>query len=107
MSRAPSTDRSAKDLPPDGFDDQDGFQEDGFQAGGFQEGGFREDASEDEAEDHAQADDAPEIDFDFEEGAVKAGTEVIRRFWTTLPTSPIIARSPTTRRASSRASRTP
>jgi excinuclease ABC subunit C len=76
MSRAPSTDRSAKDLPPDGFDDQDGF---------------REDAAE-EAQDHAQADDAPEIDFDFEEGAVKAGTEVIRRFWTTLPTSPGVYR---------------
>ncbi|GJD99104.1 UvrABC system protein C [Methylobacterium isbiliense] len=39
-------------------------------------------------------DDAPEIDFDPEAGAglVKAGTEVIRRFWTTLPPSPGVYR---------------
>jgi excinuclease ABC subunit C len=92
MSRAPANDRSAqdlrsgkdlrssKDLPPDGFDDADAFREDSAK-----------DLSEDTS-DTAQADDAPEIDFDFEEGAVKAGTEVIRRFWTTLPTSPGVYR---------------
>ena len=37
-------------------------------------------------------DDGPEIDFDFEEGAVKAGTEIIRRFWTTLPSGPGVYR---------------
>ena len=39
-------------------------------------------------------DDAPEIDFDPEAGAglVQAGTEVIRRFWTTLPPSPGVYR---------------
>ncbi|MCJ2034747.1 excinuclease ABC subunit UvrC [Methylobacterium sp. J-068] len=76
MSRAPAKAPSSKDLPPDGFDDQDAFQDD---------------ASE-ESHAHAEADDAPEIDFDFEDGAVKAGTEVIRRFWTTLPTSPGVYR---------------
>ncbi|GJD97080.1 excinuclease ABC subunit UvrC [Methylobacterium iners] len=59
---------AAKDLPPDAFEERD------------------------EAEDLPPADDAPEIDFDFEEGAVKAGTEIIRRFWTTLPTSPGVYR---------------
>ncbi|WP_375410814.1 excinuclease ABC subunit UvrC [uncultured Methylobacterium sp.] len=63
MSRSPS-----KDLPPDGFD------------------------AEEEPADHPQSADAPEIDFDFEEGAVKAGTEIIRRFWTTLPPSPGVYR---------------
>ncbi|MGY2048669.1 excinuclease ABC subunit UvrC [Methylobacterium sp. JK268] len=39
-------------------------------------------------------DDAPEIDFDPETGAglVRAGTEVIRRFWSTLPPSPGVYR---------------
>ena len=49
----------------------------------------------DEAEDASELapdDDAPEIDFDFEEGAVKAGTEIIRRFWTTLPSGPGVYR---------------
>lgn len=92
MSRPPAKDRSPRggssgdlrrssgDLPPDGFDDG---------------GAFREEASvgpEDADEEPSQADDAPEIDFDFEDGAVKAGTEVIRRFWTTLPTSPGVYR---------------
>ncbi|POR39963.1 excinuclease ABC subunit UvrC [Methylobacterium sp. V23] len=90
MSRAPAKDHASKDLPPDGFDDQDGLQ-DGFSQDGFPQDGGREDDAE-EALDLAQADDAPEIDFDFEEGAVKAGTEVIRRFWTTLPTSPGVYR---------------
>ena len=63
MSRA----RSAfDDVPPDGFD-------------------------EDEGEAPA-LDEAPEIDFDFEPGAVKAGTEIIRRFWSTLPASPGVYR---------------
>ncbi|MCJ2083737.1 excinuclease ABC subunit UvrC [Methylobacterium sp. J-090] len=64
MSRQP-----AKDLPPDTFDERE-------DADGSLE----------------QADDAPEIDFDFEEGAVKAGTEIIRRFWTTLPSGPGVYR---------------
>ncbi|HEX8416568.1 MAG TPA: excinuclease ABC subunit UvrC [Methylobacterium sp.] len=62
---------AAKDLPPDTFDE-------------------REEA--DAASELAPLDEAPEIDFDFEEGAVKAGTEIIRRFWTTLPTSPGVYR---------------
>ncbi|MEG9504349.1 MAG: excinuclease ABC subunit UvrC, partial [Methylorubrum extorquens] len=33
-----------------------------------------------------------EIDFDFEPGAVQAGTEIIRRFWSTLPSSPGVYR---------------
>jgi excinuclease ABC subunit C len=68
MSRHAAKDHAAKDLPPDAFDERD------------------------EAEDLPPVDDAPEIDFDFEEGAVKAGTEIIRRFWTTLPTSPGVYR---------------
>ncbi|MBX9934826.1 MAG: excinuclease ABC subunit UvrC [Methylobacterium sp.] len=70
MSRAPArTLSSQKDVPPDTFDERD------------------------EADESPERmDDAPEIDFDFEEGAVKAGTEVIRRFWTTLPPSPGVYR---------------
>ena len=64
MSRA--TRSAFDDVPPDGFDED-----------------------ENEA---PSLDEAPEIDFDFEPGAVKAGTEIIRRFWTTLPTSPGVYR---------------
>ena len=35
---------------------------------------------------------AEDIDFDFEPGAVSAGTEVIKRFWSTLPPSPGVYR---------------
>ncbi|WP_019904997.1 excinuclease ABC subunit UvrC [Methylobacterium sp. 77] len=56
-------------MPPDTFDE-------------------REDAEE--ALEHS--DDGPEIDFDFEDGAVKAGTEIIRRFWSTLPSGPGVYR---------------
>ena len=73
MSRAS---RSASDLPPDTFDDGSNADapgdEEGFEAG--------------------VAAEAPEIDFDFEPGAVQAGTEVIRRFWSTLPASPGVYR---------------
>ncbi|KQT08670.1 excinuclease ABC subunit C [Methylobacterium sp. Leaf399] len=70
MSRVPAKDRSfQKDLPPDGFDER-----------------------EEVDEPPERADDSPEIDFDFEEGAVKAGTEIIRRFWTTLPSGPGVYR---------------
>ncbi|WP_232628436.1 excinuclease ABC subunit UvrC [Methylobacterium sp. Leaf118] len=64
MSRA--TRSSFEDVPPESFD-------------------------EDEAE-VAALDEAPEIDFDFEPGAVQAGTEIIRRFWSTLPSSPGVYR---------------
>ncbi|KQO95288.1 excinuclease ABC subunit UvrC [Methylorubrum extorquens] len=64
MSRA--TRSAFDDVPPDGFD-------------------------EDETE-AASLDEAPEIDFDFEPGAVQAGTEIIRRFWSTLPNSPGVYR---------------
>ena len=64
MSRA--TRSAFDDVPPDGFD------EDENEAPSLEE--------------------APEIDFDFEPGAVQAGTEIIRRFWTTLPTSPGVYR---------------
>ncbi|GAA0245065.1 UvrABC system protein C [Methylorubrum aminovorans] len=64
MSRA--TRSAFDDVPPDGFDED-----------------------ENEA---PSLDEAPEIDFDFEPGAVQAGTEIIRRFWTTLPTSPGVYR---------------
>ncbi|MBO1022545.1 excinuclease ABC subunit UvrC [Methylobacterium sp. SD274] len=70
MSRQPAKDLSSqRDLPPDSFDE-------------------REDADETPE----RIDDGPEIDFDFEEGAVKAGTEIIRRFWTTLPWGPGVYR---------------
>ncbi|WP_018044660.1 excinuclease ABC subunit UvrC [Methylobacterium sp. 88A] len=70
MSRQPAKDPSSQqDLPPDSFDE-------------------REDADETPE----RIDDGPEIDFDFEEGAVKAGTEIIRRFWTTLPSGPGVYR---------------
>ena len=65
--------RAPSDLPPDRFDDGS------------------EDARDDEAPD-LLPEDGQEIDFDFEPGAVQAGTEVIRRFWTTLPTSPGVYR---------------
>ena len=64
--------RVPSDLPPDSFDD------------GLPEG------RDDEVAD--LPDDGPEIDFDFEPGAVQAGTEVIRRFWSTLPASPGVYR---------------
>ncbi|GJD56430.1 excinuclease ABC subunit UvrC [Methylobacterium dankookense] len=64
--------RVPSDLPPDSFDD------------GLAEG------RDDEVAD--LPDDGPEIDFDFEPGAVQAGTEVIRRFWSTLPLSPGVYR---------------
>ena len=64
--------RAPSDLPPDSFDD------------GLPEG------RDDEVAD--LPDDGPEIDFDFEPGAVQAGTEVIRRFWSTLPASPGVYR---------------
>ena len=64
--------RVPSDLPPDSFDD------------GLPEG------RDDEVAD--LPDDGTEIDFDFEPGAVQAGTEVIRRFWSTLPTSPGVYR---------------
>lgn len=65
--------RAPSDLPPDRFDDGS------------------EDARDDEAPD-LLPEEGQEIDFDFEPGAVQAGTEVIRRFWTTLPTSPGVYR---------------
>lgn len=65
--------RAPSDLPPDRFDDGS------------------EDGRDDEAPD-LLPEDGQEIDFDFEPGAVQAGTEVIRRFWTTLPTSPGVYR---------------
>ncbi|GJE57578.1 MULTISPECIES: excinuclease ABC subunit UvrC [Methylobacterium] len=62
--------RSAQgDVPPDAFD-----------------------AAEDDETEAPALDDAAEIDFDFEPGAVAAGTEVIKRFWSTLPTSPGVYR---------------
>jgi excinuclease ABC subunit C len=69
--------RALSDLPPDTFDD-------GRDA--------ERDESADEPESGLPADEAPEIDFDFEPGAVQAGTEVIRRFWSTLPSSPGVYR---------------
>ncbi len=68
MSRA--TRSSFEDVPPESFD---------------------EDEREAEAEIPA-LDDAPEIDFDIDHGAVKVGTEIIRRFWSTLPSSPGVYR---------------
>ena len=69
--------RALSDLPPDTFDDG-------------------RDAERDEAVDEPEAElpdtETPEIDFDFEPGAVQAGTEVIRRFWSTLPSSPGVYR---------------
>ncbi|MCJ2052297.1 excinuclease ABC subunit UvrC [Methylobacterium sp. J-070] len=65
--------RALSDLPPDTFDDG-------------------RDAERDDAEPGLPADEAPEIDFDFEPGDVRAGTEVIRRFWSTLPSSPGVYR---------------
>ncbi|GAB6844712.1 excinuclease ABC subunit UvrC [Methylorubrum rhodinum] len=68
MSRA--TRSSFEDVPPESFD---------------------EDEREADAE-IAALDDAPEIDFDIDHSAVKVGTEIIRRFWSTLPTSPGVYR---------------
>ncbi len=69
--------RALSDLPPDTFDDgRDAERE--------------ESAGESEAA--LSAEDSPEIDFDFDPGAVQAGTEVIRRFWSTLPNSPGVYR---------------
>ncbi|ACB27352.1 excinuclease ABC subunit UvrC [Methylobacterium radiotolerans] len=69
--------RALSDLPPDTFDDG-------------------RDAERDETVDEPEAElpdtETPEIDFDFEPGAVQAGTEVIRRFWSTLPSSPGVYR---------------
>ncbi|TNC10206.1 excinuclease ABC subunit UvrC [Methylobacterium terricola] len=52
------------------------------------------DAIEDDDEAVDALDTAPEIDFDLDAGAgaIQAGTAVIRRFWTTLPTSPGVYR---------------
>lgn len=68
--------RALNDLPPDTFDD-------GRAAG-------VEDA--DESDVPLTAESGAEIDFDFEPGAVQAGQEVIRRFWSTLPPSPGVYR---------------
>ncbi|TXM64146.1 excinuclease ABC subunit UvrC [Methylobacterium sp. WL120] len=78
MSRRVPSGRTTEDLPPEGFDDE-----------ASENGAF--DDERDEAV-PAQADEAPEIDFDFEPGAVEAGTEVIRRFWSTLPLGPGVYR---------------
>ncbi len=68
--------RALNDLPPDTFDDgRDADVEDPA-----------------DAEVALASDLAAEIDFDLEPGAVLAGTEVIRRFWTTLPPSPGVYR---------------
>jgi len=69
--------RALSDLPPDTFDDGRDAERD-------------ENAGEVEAA--LPAEDSPEIDFDFDPGAVQAGTEVIRRFWSTLPNSPGVYR---------------
>ena len=52
------------------------------------------DAIEDDDEAVDALDTAAEIDFDLDAGAgaIQAGTAVIRRFWTTLPTSPGVYR---------------
>ncbi|KTS28750.1 excinuclease ABC subunit C [Methylobacterium indicum] len=52
------------------------------------------DAIEDDDEAVDALDTSPEIDFDLDAGAgaIQAGTAVIRRFWTTLPTSPGVYR---------------
>ncbi|MFH6784332.1 MULTISPECIES: excinuclease ABC subunit UvrC [Methylobacterium] len=52
------------------------------------------DTLEDDEEAVDALDTAPEIDFDLDAGAgaIQAGTAVIRRFWTTLPTSPGVYR---------------
>ncbi|TXM78681.1 excinuclease ABC subunit UvrC [Methylobacterium sp. WL69] len=63
--------RSLSDVPPEDLDEGD---------------------EADEAAELSQTDESPEIDFDFEEGAVKAGTEIIRRFWSTLPSGPGVYR---------------
>ncbi|WP_449410960.1 excinuclease ABC subunit UvrC [Methylobacterium komagatae] len=68
--------RALNDLPPDTFDD----------------GRAAEMEDADESEVSLTADPSPEIDFDLEPGAVQAGTEVIRRFWSTLPPSPGVYR---------------
>ena len=61
--------RAQTDRPPETFDDV-----------------------EDEHEDALVDETAEDIDFDFEPGAVSAGTEVIKRFWSTLPASPGVYR---------------
>ncbi|MDO9425430.1 MAG: excinuclease ABC subunit UvrC [Methylobacterium sp.] len=63
--------KSLSDVPPEDLDDGD---------------------EADDAAELSQTDESPEIDFDFEEGAVKAGTEIIRRFWSTLPSGPGVYR---------------
>ncbi len=52
------------------------------------------DTIEDDDEAVDALDTSPEIDFDLDAGAgaIQAGTAVIRRFWTTLPTSPGVYR---------------
>src|SRR5215203_5235409 len=61
--------RAANDVPPDILDD-------------------------DREDDAAIVEDGSEVDFDLEASpnSVKAGTEVIRRFWTTLPNAPGVYR---------------
>ena len=68
MSRA--TRSNFEDVPPETFDED-------------------EPQGSDEV---AALDEAPEIDFDIDHGAVKVGTEIIRRFWSTLPGSPGVYR---------------
>ncbi|KQP09618.1 excinuclease ABC subunit C [Methylobacterium sp. Leaf99] len=63
--------KSLSDVPPEDLDEGD---------------------EADDATELSQTDESPEIDFDFEEGAVKAGTEIIRRFWSTLPSGPGVYR---------------
>ena len=70
MNRA--TRSSFEDVPPENFDEDEG-----------------ETQGVDEI---AALDEAPEIDFDIDHGAVKVGTEIIRRFWSTLPSSPGVYR---------------
>src|ERR671912_27410 len=61
--------RAANDVPPDSLDD-------------------------DREDDAAIVEDGSEVDFDLEASpsSVKAGTEVIRRFWRTLPNAPGVYR---------------
>lgn len=67
MSRA--TRSSFEDVPPENFDEDEGH-----------------------TDEVAALDEAPEIDFDIDHGAVKVGTEIIRRFWSTLPSTPGVYR---------------
>ncbi|GJE37253.1 excinuclease ABC subunit UvrC [Methylobacterium persicinum] len=68
--------RALNDLPPDTFDD----------------GRAAEVEDADEPDVSLTAELGAEIDFDFEPGAVQAGTEIIRRFWSTLPQTPGVYR---------------